>query len=260
MVQGIGMMTEQYVLHGDVLTMLPQIPLAPHLIITSPPYNLGKAYGDDDGNGDELPPAELATQACRWLTALRWASRPSTRLCLNVPLDVNRGGKAPSYARYVRWLEATGWEYQTTIVWNEGNISRRTAWGSWCRPSAPFVTAPVEMIAVAYLPPWRRPPEPGQHGDITPDEFKAWTLGVWDIPGESAKRIGHPSPFPLVLVERLIKLYSYVGDVVLDPFAGSGTTLVAAKTLGRIGIGIECVPEYCQLARTRLESAVPRYS
>ncbi|MCS7208125.1 MAG: site-specific DNA-methyltransferase [Fimbriimonadales bacterium] len=89
--------------------------------------------------------------------------------------------------------------------------------------------------------------------DLTPDEFMEWTNGVWTFNGESRKRVGHPAPFPLELPKRCIKLFSYVGDVVLDPFAGSGTTLLAAAMLGRRAIGIEIEEGYCLLARQRIE-------
>jgi len=89
--------------------------------------------------------------------------------------------------------------------------------------------------------------------DITRDEFMQSTLSVWNIPPESAKRIGHPAPFPEALAERVVRLYSYVGDVVLDPFVGSGTTCVAAKKNQRHYVGIDTSIEYCQLAEERLE-------
>jgi len=140
-----------------------------------------------------------------------------------------------------------GWTYQTSIVWNEQNISRRTAWGSWLSPSAPFVTAPVEMIAVFYKDSFRRPAKDGRRGDITRDEFLAWTLGMWTFAGANPRRVGHPAPFPEELPRRLIKIYSYPEDLVLDPFSGSGTTLVAAKRLGRNSLGVEINPKFCDL-------------
>jgi site-specific DNA-methyltransferase (adenine-specific) len=95
-------------------------------------------------------------------------------------------------------------------------------------------------------------PEKGT-SDINKEEFMSSTLSIWEVPPESAKKVGHPAPFPVELASRVIKLYSYVDDVVLDPFAGSGTTCVAAKKLGRYYIGYEIVPEYCDLCGVRLE-------
>jgi site-specific DNA-methyltransferase (adenine-specific) len=88
--------------------------------------------------------------------------------------------------------------------------------------------------------------------DITPQEFMEWTNGLWSFNGESRKRVGHPAPFPLELPKRCIKLFSYVGDTVLDPFAGSGTTLLAAITHDRLAIGIEIEPAYCELSKQRI--------
>ena len=142
--------------------------------------------------------------------------------CINIPLDSNKGGKRAIYADYLRIFQEVGWTYQTSIVWNEQNISRRTAWGSWLSPSAPFVTAPVEMIAVFHKGSFRRPATDGRRGDITRDEFLAWTLGMWTFAGANPRRVGHPAPFPEELPRRLIKLYSYPDDLVLDPFVGLG--------------------------------------
>lgn len=221
------------------------------LVVTSPPYNLEIAY---DGYADTVPYEGYLAWVSDWATALLRVCRSTGRLCVNIPLDSNKGGKRAVYADYVRVLVDAGWKYQTTIVWNEQNISRRTAWGSWLSPSAPFVTAPVEMVGVFYKDSWRRPRGEKQT-DLERDEFLAWTLGVWQFPGENPKKVGHPAPFPLELPRRLIKLYSYVGDTVLDPFLGSGTTAVAAKLLGRKAIGIDRSAEYCAVAGERVRGA-----
>ncbi len=223
------------------------------LTITSPPYNLDVSY---DGYVDALPYDRYLVWVGEWARALLRVSRSGGRLCVNIPLDSNKGGKHAVYADYVRVLGEAGWQYQTTIVWNEQNISRRTAWGSWLSPSAPFVTAPVEMVPVFYKDSWRRP-RGTRETDLERDEFLEWTLGTWDFRGENSRKLGHPAPFPLELPRRLIKLYSYRDDVILDPFLGSGTTAVAAKLLGRRCIGIDCSTEYCRLAADRCEKATP---
>jgi len=217
------------------------------LIVTSPPYNLDISY---NGYADALPYDRYLHWVERWARALFRVSRSTGRACINIPLDSNKGGKRAVYADYVRIFKDAGWQYQTTIVWNEQNISRRTAWGSWLSPSAPFVTAPVEMVPVFYKDDWRRPRGQRQ-SDVTRDEFLAWTLGVWEFPGENPKKVGHPAPFPIQLPYRLIKLYSYLDDVILDPFLGSGTTAVAAKQLNRRCSGVDVDPHYCQVAAER---------
>jgi len=117
--------------------------------------------------------------------------------------------------------------------------------------SAPYVIAPVELIVVLYKREWKRT-RAGAESDVTRDEFMDWTNGLWTFSGESKNRIGHPAPFPVELPRRCIKLFSFVGDTVLDPFMGSGTTLIAASRNNRAGIGIELAREYCALARGRL--------
>lgn len=228
---------------GDFLKVAGELPKA-HLVVTSPPYNLGKEYGEqcDDSREDYWEWTE------GWLRALWDCTHPCARVCVNIPLDV-RGGQ-PFYTRFVQVALYCGWRYRTSIVWAEGNISRRTAWGSWRSPSAPNIIAPVEMIVVLYRDQWKLPRK--GEADITRDEFMEWTLGLWSFPGESAKRIGHPAPFPVELPKRLIKLLSYRGDTVLDPFCGSGTAIVAACALGRYAIGVEIHEEYLKIARKRL--------
>jgi site-specific DNA-methyltransferase (adenine-specific) len=220
--------------------------LQANLIVTSPPYSLGVDYGQA-GYVDDQPYVNYLDWVRTWAATLLRVSADGGRSCINMPLDSNKGGKRAIYADYLRIFQEVGWSYQTSIVWNESNISRRTAWGSWLSPSAPFVTAPVEMIAVFHKGNFRRPASDGRRGDIARDEFLAWTLGVWNFAGANPRRVGHPAPFPEELPRRLIKLYSYPGDLVLDPFSGSGTTLVAAKRLGRASVGVEINPAFCEL-------------
>jgi site-specific DNA-methyltransferase (adenine-specific) len=136
-------------------------------------------------------------------------------------------------------------------VWNEGNISRRTAWGSWLSASAPYVIAPVEMIVIMYKKRWKKVNRE-KKSDITKEEFIEWTNGLWTFSGESKKRVGHPAPFPVELPKRCIKLFTFIGDVVLDPFLGSGSTLIACALLNRKGIGVEIDKNYCEIAKKRL--------
>lgn len=241
------------VLRGDSARLVEAAgSLGVDLVITSPPYSLGVDYGQA-GYADDQPYARYLEWVRTWATTLVNVTAPNGRACINIPLDTNKGGKRAIYADYLRIFQEVGWEYQTSIVWNEQNISRRTAWGSWLSPSAPFVTAPVEMIAVFYKGSWRRPAG-GRRGDITRDEFLAWTLGTWTFNGASPRRVGHPAPFPEELPRRLIKLYSYKRDLILDPFLGSGTTLVAAKRLGRASIGVEINPVFCDLSVRNIQT------
>ena len=292
------------------------------LTVTSPPYNVGLSYGD--GVDDAGSYADYLEFSRAWLSnVFHWTS-PSGRLCMNIPLDKNSGGKQAVTADLTNIARDVGWQYHATIIWNEGNISRRTAWGSWMRPSAPHVIAPVETIVVLYKGDWKREHLGDERVTITRDEFMEWTSGVWSTPaeaeaavgsepliapsllldwamsfegsapvgasalrdsfaelltrprgpgldglpsdearewasqvwtfgGESAKRIGHPAPFPLELPRRCIRLFSYAGDQVFDPFAGSGSTLVSALREGREAWGLEIDEEYRELALCRIQ-------
>ena len=218
------------------------------LIVTSPPYNVDIHYGSFR---DNIPYDKYLEFTREWLEKALDLVKPDGRMCLNIPLDKFKGGHQSVYADIVGIAKKVGWKYHSTIVWNEQNISRRTAWGSWLSASAPFVIAPVEMIVVMYKKRWKKASGSGV-SDINRDEFIEWTNGVWNFPGENRKRIGHPAPFPVELPKRCVKLFSFVGDVILDPFLGSGTTLIACAMLKRKGIGVEIDKKYCELAKQRL--------
>lgn len=222
------------------------------LIVTSPPYNVDVQYGCYD---DGISYHKYLEFTEKWLSVCYRLIKDDGRLCLNIPLDKNKGGQQSVYADIVAAAKQLGWRYRTTIIWNEQNISRRTARGSWISASAPYVIAPVETILIMYKKRWKKS-EKGE-SDIERGEFIRWTNGVWNFGGESRKRLGHPAPFPVELPRRCIKLFTYVGDTVLDPFVGSGTTLVACLETNRVGIGIEVNTDYCHLASERIRKIAP---
>ncbi len=218
------------------------------LVVTSPPYNVDVQY---ENYRDDIPYDEYLVFTRKWLAKCYALVKDDGRMCLNIPLDKNKGGQQSVCADITTIAKEVGWKYHATIIWNEQNISRRTAWGSWLSASAPFVIAPVEVIVVLYKKKWEKTRK--GTSDITRDEFIGWTNAVWNFSGESRNKIGHPSPFPVELPKRCIKLFSFVGDTVLDPFLGSGTTLVACLENKRAGIGVEINKNYCELSVRRLK-------
>jgi len=227
------------------------------LIVTSPPYNLGKDYGTARDNATYRSYLHWVRV---WGEQLVRVLEPGGRLCLNIPIDVNlsfdeegrRGtSKQPVLADFtellVHQLDLT---YNTTILWLERNISKRTAWGSWLSASDPWVNTAAEAVLVVSRGHRKRNGH-GKTSDVNRDEFMEWTLGIWDFQGQSRARVGHPAPFPEELPRRLISLFSFREDVVLDPFLGSGTTCAVAKGLGRQSIGVDIDPRYCELAAER---------
>ena len=221
-----------------------------NLIITSPPYNIGMDYNSND---DRLEYARYMDWNDQWLSRCYHWLAPKGRLCLNVPLDDRFHN--PISAEFTDMLIRIGYKYHFTIVWHKVFTNRATSWGSWLSASAPYVIAPVEHIIIAYKDEWIR----GKgESDIRKEEFLRWTTGFWEFSGESAKRIGHPAPYPEELAKRCIKLFSFTDDLILDPFVGSGTTLVAAAKEHRRCIGIDIDKTYCELAIRRAETAIQR--
>ncbi|MDD1703198.1 MAG: site-specific DNA-methyltransferase [Methanoregula sp.] len=219
------------------------------LIVTSPPYNVDIQY---NSHNDRISYEQYKLFSKKWMSRCYNWLKDDGRFCLNIPLDKNKGGQQSVGADLTEIAKKIGFKYHSTIIWNEGNISRRTAWGSWKSASAPYVIAPVELIVVLYKNTWKKT-SGSQESKIERKDFIEWTNGLWSFNGESKNKIGHPAPFPVELPRRCIQLFSFVGNTVLDPFLGSGTTLVASYLNDRNGIGIDIDPNYCQIALNRLK-------
>jgi len=237
------------IVNENIFTTKKISPESIDLIVTSPPYNVDIKY---NSHNDQLTYPEYLVFSKRWMKqCYRWLKNDG-RFCLNIPLDKNKGGQQSVGADLTTIAKKIGFAYHSTIVWNEGNISRRTAWGSWKSASAPYVIAPVELIVVLYKNTWKKT-SGSKESDISSREFMEWTNGLWTFNGERKRKAGHPAPFPVELPLRCIKLFSFIGDTVLDPFMGSGSTLVAASQCNRKGIGIEIDEGYCRIATGRIE-------
>jgi len=242
------------IFNGDVLNKKTFKGEFADLIVTSPPYNVGIDY---NSNNDELTYQQYLNFSKEWMTNCYYWSKSQARFLLNIPLDKNKGGHRSVGADLTKIAQETGWKYHSTIIWNEGNISRRTAWGSWMKASAPYVIAPIELIVILFKEQWKKT-NGSRKSDIKKQEFMEYTNGMWTFPGESKKRIGHPAPFPKELPYRAIKLFSFVDDMVFDPFMGSGTTLIVAAQTGRKAVGLDIDEKYCELAKNRIIKEVGR--
>ncbi len=240
------------VVRGDARTVLERLPAeSVHLAVTSPPYNVRIEYR---GYSDDLPP----DQYLEWLKgvwrALHRVLVPGGRFVLNVaPTSIK--DFRPIHHDLSRDLRALGYIMRTEIIWYKQTMGRRTAWGSWRSPSNPHIVPSWEYVLVFSKGQWRLPGDPAAV-DITAREFERFSDGFWQIPPER-RRKGHPAPFPEELIERLVKFYSYRGNVVLDMFGGTGTVAAVARRLGRHYLNIDSSAEYCRLAAERIRAATP---
>jgi site-specific DNA-methyltransferase (adenine-specific) len=225
------------------MSVLPDNSIA--LAFTSPPYNVGKEY-DDDINFEEYLSLirNVGKEVYRVL-------RPGGRYVINIA-NLGRKPYIPLHSFFYN-LHATdlGFLPMGEIIWQKGRgASNSCAWGSWLSAKAPRLRDVHEYLLVFAKQSFSRP-DKGE-STIKKDEFISGTLSIWEIPPESAKRVKHPAPFPEKLAQRVIELFSYSQDVVLDPFVGSGTTCVAAKKHDRHYVGFDISEEYCMLADERI--------
>ena len=243
---------ERLVIYNQDILTINNIPKSyVDLIVTSPPYNVDIHY---NSHADDLSYEDYLEFTQKWIKKCFELTKNEGRFLLNIPLDKNKGGQKSVGADITKIAKDIGWKYHSTIIWNEGNISRRTAWGSFMSASAPYVIAPVELILVLYKDSWKKI-SGSRKNDITKQEFMDWTNGVWTFNGQSKKGAGgHPAPFPIELPRRCIKLFSFIDDIVLDPFLGSGSTLIASYLHGRKGIGVDIDEKYCDIAIDRLHN------
>lgn len=218
------------------------------LAFTSPPYNVGKEYDDDLNFEDYLTLIQnVGEEVYRVL-------RPGGRYVINLA-NLGRKPYIPLHSFFYNIHTKIGFLPMGEIIWVKGRGANGScAWGSWQSAKAPRLRDVHEYLIVLAKMSFSRP-DKGESA-ISKEEFLGSTLSVWEIAPESAKRIGHPAPFPVELAGRVINLYSYKNDVILDPFAGSGSTCVAAKMLERYYVGYDISEEFCRIAEDRLEREV----
>lgn len=223
-----------------------------HLMITSPPYNVKKEYDQD------LTLDEYRDLLRRVLQETYRVLVTGGRACVNVA-NLGRKPYLPLHAFIIEDILNIGFMMRGEIIWNKAaSASASTAWGSWLSAKNPVLRDIHEYILVFSKGSFSRDGK-SHESTIEKDDFLELTKSVWTFPAVSARRIGHPAPFPEELPRRLIELYSFKGDVVLDPFCGSGTTCLAALKTGRKYVGYEIEPEYVGLAERRVKEAAEAY-
>ena len=219
-----------------------------HLMITSPPYNVGKEY-DDDLTLDEY--LELLTKV---FGEVYKKLVTGGRACVNVA-NIGRKPYIPLHAMIIEIMLDLGFLMRGEIIWDKSASGGGScAWGSWMSASNPVLRDYHEYILVFSKDSYSKDKKQVKRDTIAHDDFIEWTRSVWTFPAVNAKKIGHPAPFPIELPHRLINLYSYEGDVVLDPFCGSGTTAIAARQNNRNYICYDIKPEYIDLAKRRISN------
>ncbi|GIW66904.1 MAG: hypothetical protein KatS3mg095_0802 [Candidatus Parcubacteria bacterium] len=234
---------------GDSEEFLKKIPEnCIDLIFTSPPYNFGLEYENHkDGIDWEQYFSKLFAIFNECIRVLKYGGR----IIINVQ---------PLFSDYIpihhiisNFFMQNKLIWKGEIIWDKHNYNcKYTAWGSWKSPSNPYLKYTWEFLEVFCKGSLKHYGNQ-KRADITTEEFKKWVFAKWDIPPEyNMKKYGHPAMFPEELAARVIKLFSYKDDVVMDPFNGVGTTTVVAKRLGRKYLGIDISEEYCRKAEERI--------
>ena len=216
-----------------------------HLMVTSPPYNVGKDYDEN-----LTLPEYLARLGQVWAEVWRVLA-PGGRACINVA-NLGRKPYIPLHLYITQQMQDLGFLMRCEIIWNKAaSSSPSTAWGSWRSAKNPTLRDVHEYILVFSKGSFSRAAA-DRPSTLERDEFLELTKSIWTFPAAQARSIGHPAPFPLELPHRLIQLYTFAGDVVLDPFMGSGQTAIAALQAGRSYVGYEQNPDYAALAERRI--------
>lgn len=235
------------------------------LVVTSPPYFDLKDYENESqiGFGSSTYEEYLRNLNEVWKECIR-VLVPGGKICINV-MPILLSGNATKFKKRVtktvisdieKFMESTEEMYHHSLfIWDKRKYSRFSSFGSYPYPPNMFSTYPYEWIIVFSKQGDRDKvsKEIKEKSKLTKDEWMNWAINsIWDFAPAKATHEKHPAPFPDEMPKRLIKLYSFYGDTVLDPFAGTGTTLKVARQLGRKSIGYEINEEYIKLAENKV--------
>lgn len=217
-----------------------------HLMVTSPPYNVSKEYDDD------LSLREYLDMLFKVFSETYRVLVNGGRACINVA-NLGRRPYIPLSDYISKMMQDVGFLMRGEIIWNKGaGAGVSMAWGSWKSASNPVLRDVHEYILIFSKGSFKREKSKQKENTIEKDQFMEWTKSVWTMNTESATKIGHPAPFPIELPYRLIQLYTFKEDIILDPFMGSGSTALAAIKSNRCYIGYDIDPEYVKLAEERI--------
>ncbi|HIG02855.1 MAG TPA: site-specific DNA-methyltransferase [Candidatus Poseidoniales archaeon] len=246
---------EDSVICGDSRNLL-QIPNnSVHLMVTSPPYNASKEYDQNLGLTEYLSLLRDVFAECYRVLV------PGGRAVINVA-NLGRKPYIPLSSHVNLIMTELGFLQRGEVIWDKSaSAGVSCAWGSFASASNPCLRDVHEYILIFSKGGYKLPREKSERdvrqNTIDRKEFVELTKSIWRFPTVSAKRVGHPAPFPTELPRRCIEMYTFTGDVVLDPFLGSGSTAIAAVECGRKFIGVDLSREYCDLAEQRIAQAEP---
>ncbi len=219
-----------------------------HLMITSPPYNVGKEYDKD------LSLEEYLVMLKNVFKEVKRVLVTGGRVCVNVA-NLGRKPYIPLHSHIIDIMSELGFLMRGEIIWDKSSSAgSSTAWGSWQSAKNPTLRDVHEYILIFSKDNYSR--DEKKKDTIKKDEFIEFTKSIWTFPATSARKIGHPAPFPEELPRRLIELYSFEGDVILDPFMGSGQTAIAAIKGKRKYVGYDIDKQYCELAEKRINEVI----
>ena len=266
------------IINGDCIEVMKTLPDGSvDLIVTSPPYGVGIAY---DTHDDDVEFEEYKVFARNWMTEAYNLLKDDGRIALNIPYEINRqkkGGRIFFVSEMYQIMKEIGFGFFGIVDLEEQSPhrSKTTAWGSWMSPSSPYIYNPKECVILAYKkhhikkvkgePQWKGTPteieqEDGTikkkivYEDTDKKEFMELVFGQWNYFADTKSLT--KATFSTDIPTKAIKILSYKNDLILDPFAGSGTSLVSAEVLGRRWIGIELSPNYCKIAEERVQGFV----
>jgi site-specific DNA-methyltransferase (adenine-specific) len=244
------------------------------LVVTSPPYNVGIDY---DSHDDKMSMDSYWRFTKDWLTQALRVLKGDGRIAINIPYEVNvqeRGGRILFMAEFWGIMKEVGFNFYGLVDLDENSPhrSKTTAWGSWMSPSSPYIYNPKECVILAYKkdrikkvkgePQWigKVVDMVGEDGEIKKKtvyededkkEFMSLVYGQWEYFADTRQQT--KATFSMDIPMKAIKILTYRNDIVLDPFAGSGTSLCAAEIADRQWVGIELSDKYCEVARKRID-------